>query len=229
MLFRSRKKIDKEARWKENLTNLYRIARKKIWSLTISCILLYFLLFNTPFLWFLASPLKISETPQKADVILVFGGGVGETGSPGKSTIERARYAAELYKQGYSNKILFSSGYAYTYNDAENMKLFAVSMGVPEKDILLEQRANSAYENVLFSKQLLDKHHQDSIILISSPYNMRRVQLVFKKLDNNIKVIYAPVQDSQFYNRSNGIKLEQIKAVIHEYLGIIYYLVKGYI
>ena len=224
-----RKKIDKEARWKENLTNLYRIARKKIWSLTISCILLYFLLFNTPFLWFLASPLKISETPQKADVILVFGGGVGETGSPGKSTIERARYAAELYKQGYSNKILFSSGYAYTYNDAENMKLFAVSMGVPEKDILLEQRANSAYENVLFSKQLLDKHHQDSIILISSPYNMRRVQLVFKKLDNNIKVIYAPVQDSQFYNRSNGIKLEQIKAVIHEYLGIIYYLAKGYI
>jgi len=224
-----RKKIDKEARWKENLTNLYRIARKKIWSLAISCILLYLLLFNTPFLWFLASPLKISETPQKADVILVFGGGVGETGSPGKSTIERARYAAELYKQGYSNKILFSSGYAYTYNDAENMKLFAVSMGVPEKDILLEQRANSAYENVLFSKQLLDKHHQDSIILISSPYNMRRVQLVFKKLDNNIKVIYAPVQDSQFYNRSNGIKLEQIKAVIHEYLGIIYYLAKGYI
>ena len=224
-----KKKIDKEARWKENLTNLYRIARKKIWSLAISCVLLYLLLFNTPFLWFLASPLKISETPQKADVILVFGGGVGETGSPGKSTIERARYAAELYKQGYSNKILFSSGYTYTYNDAENMKLFAVSMGVSEKDIILEERADSTYENVLFSKQLLDKYHQNSVLLISSPYNMRRAQLVFKKLDNNIKIIYAPVQNNQFYNRSNGIKLEQIKAVIHEYLGIIYYLVKGYI
>ncbi len=224
-----KKKIDRETRWKENLVNIYRIARKKMWGLTISCILLYFLLFNTPFFWFFASPLEISETPQKADVILVFGGGVGETGSPGKSTIERARYAAELYKQGYSNKILFSSGYTYVYNDAENMRLFAVSMGVPEKDIILEERANNAYENVLFSKQLLDKHHHDSVILISSPYNMRRVQLVFKKLNNNIKVIYVPVQDNQFYNRSNGIKLEQIKAVIHEYLGIIYYLVKGYI
>jgi len=225
----TRKKIDTEAMWKENLINFYKIARKKIWSLVISCVLLYFLLFNTPFLWFLASPLKISEAPQKADVILVFGGGVGETGSPGKSTIERARYAAELYKQDYSNKVLFSSGYTYVYNDSENMKLFAVSTGVLEKDILLEQKANNTYENVLFSKQLLDKYHQNSVILISSPYNMRRVQLVFKKLGNNIKVIYAPVQDSQFYNRSNGIKLEQIKAIMHEYLGIVYYWIKGYI
>jgi len=224
-----KKKIDRETRWKENLANLYKIARKKIWGLTISCILLYFLLFNTPFLWFFASPLKISETLQKADVILVFGGGVGETGSPGKSTIERAKYAAELYKKDYANKVIFSSGYTYTTNDAENMKLFAISMEVPEKDIILEERANSAYENVLFSKQLLDKYHQNSVILISSPYNMRRVQLVFKKLGNNIKVIYAPVQNSQFYNRSNGIKLGQIKAIMHEYIGIIYYLVKGYI
>ena len=37
------------------------------------------------------------------------------------------------------------------------MKLFAVSMGVPEKDILLEQKANSTYENAVFSKKILKK------------------------------------------------------------------------
>jgi len=224
-----KKKIDREVRWKENLTNLYRVARKKIWSLAISCILLYFLLFNTPFLWFLASPLKISEAPQKVDAILVFGGGVGETGSPGKSTIERTRYAAELYKQGYSNKILFSSGYTYVYNDAENMKLFAISMGVPEKDILLEQKANSAYENVIFSKKVLNQNNYRTVLLISSPYNMMRSKLVFDKLSKDVKVIYVPVNNSQFYNRDEGARLEQIKAIMHEYLGIIYYWVKGYI
>ncbi len=224
-----KKKIDIEAKWKENLTNLYRIARKKILSLAISCILLYFLLFDTPFLWFFASPLKISEVPQKVDVILVFGGGVGETGSPGKSTIERARYASELYKQGYAYKIIFSSGYAYIYNDAENMKLFAVSMGVPEKDILLEQRANNTYESVEFSKNILNQNNYRTILLISSPYNMRRAKLVFDKLGKDVKVIYVPVNNSQFYDRAEGIRLEQIKAIMHEYLGIVYYFIKGYV
>jgi len=224
-----RKKIDREARWKENLANLYRIVRKKILSLTISCILLYFLVFSTPFLWFLASPLKISETPQKADVILVFGGGVGETGSPGKSTIERARYAVYLYKDGYSQNIIFSSGYTYIYNDAENMKLFAVSMGVPEKNIILEEKANNSYENVMFSKKILNENKWRSVLLVSSLYNMRRTELVFNKCAKNIKVIYAPVDKTQFYDRTGGVKFEQIKAIMHEYLGIIYYWVKGYI
>ena len=224
-----KKKADKEARWKEDLANFYRIAKKKIWSLAISCILLYFLLFNTPFLWFIASPLRISEAPQRADAIVVFGGGVGETGSPGKSTIERARYAAELCKQGYSNKILFSSGYTYIYNDAENMKLFAVSMGVPEKDILLEQRANSAYENVVYSKKILNQNNYRTILLISAPYNMRRVKLAFDKLGKDVKVIYTPVNNSQFYDRTKGVRLEQVKAIMHEYLGILYYLIKSYV
>lgn len=225
----TRKKIDTESRWKENLVNLYRIARKKIWSLAISCVLLYLLLFNTPFLWFFASPLKISETPEKADVIVVFGGGVGEAGSPGKSTIERARYAVKLYEDGYSGRIIFSSGYTYIYNDAENMRLFAISMGVPEKDIILEEKANSSYENVVFSKKILDKNKWRSILLVSSPYNMRRAELVFNKWAKDIRVTYTPVDKTQFYDRTSGVNLEQIKAILHEYLGIVYYFIRGYI
>ena len=225
----TRKKIETDTRWKEKLMNFYRMTEKKIWGLIISCVLFYFLLFSTPFLWFFASPLKIAGAPQKADVILVFGGGVGETGSPGKSTMERARYAAELYKQGYSDKILFSSGYTYVYNDAENMKLFAVSMGVSEKDILLEQRANSAYENVVFSRKILNQNNYRTVLFISSPYNMRRVKLVFDKLAKDVKVIYTPIHNSQFYDRAEGVRLEQIKAIMHEYLGILFYWLRGYI
>jgi uncharacterized SAM-binding protein YcdF (DUF218 family) len=177
----------------------------------------------------LASPLRISETPQKADAIAVFGGGVGETGSPGKSTIERAIYAAELYNKGYARKILFSSGYTYIYNDAANMKLLAISKGVPPGDIILEQRSNNTYENVVFSKGILEQYRWDKILLVSSPYNMRRAQWVFNKYGSNIKVFYVPVGNSQFYDRTFGIRPEQIKAIIHEYIGIVYYWFKGYI
>ena len=57
---------------------------------------------------------------------------------------------------------------------------------------------------------------------------MRRIKIVFDKLGKDVKVIYVPANDSQFYDRAKGVKLEQIKAIMHEYLGIIYYLIKGY-
>ena len=224
-----RKKIDREKRWKENLIIFYKTARKKIVRFGIIGLSAYLLLFKTPFIWFVAEPLKISEAPRKADAILVFGGGVGETGGPGRSTIERARYAAELYLKGYSGKIIFSSGYTYIHNDAENMRLMAVSMGVDEKDIILEQKASSIYENVLFSKEILKKNNWDLILLVSSPYNMRRANLVFNKWGKGIDVFYAPVEKSQFYDKNFGVKVEQIRAIAHEYIGIIYYYFKGYI
>jgi len=223
------KKMDKEGRWKENLLFFYRSARRKAVKFIILCLVFYYIIFNTSFVWFLASPLKISEFAQKADAIIVFGGGVGETGSPGKSTIERARYAVELYKKGYASNIVFSSGYAYIYNDAENMKLIAVSMGVPEKNIILEEKANSTYENVIFSKNILEKNNWKRVLLVSSPYNMRRAQMVFNKNCKGINVIYSPVPLAQFYDRDTGVRLEQIKAVIHEYSGIVYYWLKRYI
>lgn len=224
-----RKKMDRETKWKENLVGFYRMTRRRMARFSLVGILLYLLLFKTPFIWFLASPLKISESPQKTDAIVVFGGGVGETGNPGKSTIERARYATELYREGYADKIIFSSGYTYIYNDAENMRLFAISMGVPDKDIILEQKANNTYENVIFSKDILNRHHWNSVLLVSSPYNMRRASLVFNKWEKDTKVFYTPVKNSQFYIRSEVVKLEQIRAIMHEYLGIVYYWFKGYI
>jgi uncharacterized SAM-binding protein YcdF (DUF218 family) len=222
-------KLSLESRWKDNLINFYRTARKKTFRLISVCSIMYLVVFKTSFVWLVASPLKISDPPQKADTIAVFGGGVGETGSPGKSTIERTRHAAQLYLKGYSKTIIFSSGYTYTYNDADNMRLLAISMGVRPEDIILEEKANSTYENVIFSKRILKERKWHSALLVSSPYNMRRAQLVVRKWAEDINVVYSPVERSQFYDRSYGVRVEQIRAIVHEYLGILYYLIKGYI
>ena len=223
------KRLDREAKWRENLLSLYRVARRRLIQAAFICFLAYMVIFYTPLVWVLAEPLKIEDLPRRADAIVVLAGGVGETGSPGKSTIERARYSTDLFKKGYSEIIIFSSGYTYKYNDASNMKLFAMSMGVPGKNIILEQKANSTYENVKYSSQILRKSKFKKILLISSPYNMRRASLVFNHIAKGIEVVYVPVPNPEFYYRQRRIKLEQIKAIIHEYLGIIYYWWKGYI
>jgi len=215
--------------WKEALVGIYRKSRRKLIKFSALILGMYVLMFHTPLLWYAAGPLKISDVAKPADAIVVFGGGVGETGSPGKSTIERSRYAVGLYKEGYADKIIFSSGYTYTYNDAENMRLFAISMGVPKRSIILEEKANSTYENVRLTKDILDKNKLRSILLVSSPYNMRRASLVFKKHAPAIAVIYTPVKISQFYDKTRGVRLEQIRAIAHEYLGILYYWFKRYV
>lgn len=224
-----RKEKDREASWKDDFLYFYRVTQRRLLSLGLVFFMAYLLLFKMPLIWFIASPLKLADKPQKADVIVVFGGGVGETGSPGKSTIERARYAVQLYKQRFAENIIFSSGYTYRYNDAENMKLMALSMGVPDKNIILEQKANSAYENVKFTKEILDKKGWNGILLVTSPYNMARVSLVFRKIDGKYRVIHTPVSNPQFYDRKVGSKWQQINAILHEYLGIIYYWWKGWI
>jgi len=109
------------------------------------------------------------------------------------------------------------------------MRLFAISMDVPDRDIILEQRANNAYENVVFSKEILDKNDWHSILLVSAPYNMRRVNLVYRKLAKNINVTCTPVMRCQFYEHKNTMQFEQLKAITHEYIGILYYWIKGHI
>jgi len=215
--------------WLENLKRFYaRTRRKTVKAIGIVAVL-YLVFLHSPFIWFLASPLKITDKPEKADAIVVFGGGVGEGGSPGKSTIERARYSVDLYNEGFAHNILFSAGYTYKYNDAENMKLFALSMGIPKKNIMLEQKAGSCYENVKYTSQILREKGFDKVLLVTSPYNTRRASLAFGHIAKDIDVIYSPVPDSQFYHRLKPVKLEQIKAIVHEYLGIVYYFFRGYI
>jgi len=216
--------------WKDALVRFYRRSSRKVAAIALIALSAYFLLLHTPLVWFLGAPLKITDTPRKADVIVAFGGGVGETGKPGTSTIERARYAAELYNQGYADKIIFSSGYFYAhYNDAENMRLLALSMGVADRDIILEEAAGSTYENAIFSSEILNKNGWASALLVSSPYNMRRASMVFNRHSPDLEVSYMPVKRPQFYDRLGRVKLEQIKGIAHEYFGIIYYLFKGYI
>ena len=225
--------------WDEKIKKIYRMARRKTLSIAAIFISLYLLLFYTPLIWFVAKPLKISQVPEKADCIVVFAGGVGESGQVGQGYEERVKYAVDFYKKGYAKNLIFSSGYMYIYKEPLIMKALAVSLGVPESVIILESESRNTYENVKFTFNLLNKYGYKKILLVSSPYHMRRTSLVFKKIAKGLEVRYMPVTNSLFYARefkdAKGRKylrqanVAQIRAIIHEYLGLVYYCWKGYI
>jgi uncharacterized SAM-binding protein YcdF (DUF218 family) len=187
------------------------------------------LIFCTPAVWFLAEPLKISDQPQKADAIVVFAGGTGESGKQGQGYEERVGYAVQLYKEGYAKNIVFSSGYSYAIKEVDIMKALAVSMGVPAIAIILEDRSGYTYEFVRNTNDIVRRNGWKKILLVSSPYHMRRASLVYDKLGGGIDVIYTPIRDSKFYRHGFGASPRQINGILHEYAGIVYYLIRGYI
>lgn len=219
--------------WKTKLLSLYSVTKRKLLRLCFTLFVLCLVLFYTPLFWLIGEPLKVSQPPQKADCIVVFAGGVGESGKAGQGYEERVYQAVELYKKGYADKLIFSTGYVYFLKETQVMKSVAVSLGVSGEAIILEDKAASAYENVMFSKRILDKRNMNSILLVSSPYNMRRILLVFNKSAKGIKVICSPVPNSMFFTHPHKwwvkISPEQIRGILHEYLGILFYWWKGWL
>lgn len=230
---------EKKMRWKDILADFYAHAQKKLSKVILLAAGFYMLIFYTGFVWILAEPLKVRADLVKADAVVVFAGGVGESGKAGQGYEERVQYAVELYKQGYASNLIFSSGYIYAFKEPIVMKALAVSLGVPENAIILEDKATNTYKNVKFTKDILEKKGWSKALLVSSPYNMRRVSLVALKIAPKIKFVYSPIPQSRFYAHGiigphgeklwKKISLDQIKGIIHEYLGIIYYWLKGYI
>jgi len=222
-------KSNRTVNWPQNFIRFYRISRSKALKMLGLAFIAYLLIFYTPLIWIVARPLKISQPLEKADCIVVFAGGVGESGKAGQGYEERVQYVVSLYKQGYAKNIIFSSGYIYAIKEAEIMKALAVSLGVSPDAIILEKKAANTYQNVKYSSSILRDRHMTKAIVVSSPYNMRRIALVSKKISPDIRFIYEPLPYSLFFGDGKRVELKHISAILHEYIAIVFYYFKGYV
>jgi uncharacterized SAM-binding protein YcdF (DUF218 family)/glycosyltransferase involved in cell wall biosynthesis len=218
-----------ERRWDETLRSVYRKARARSVEVLVAIVAVYLLLFQTSVVWWAASPLKLNEAPRTADAIVVFAGGVGESGTAGGGAQERLKQAIDLYNAGYARDLVLSSGYVYSFREAESMRALAIDRGIPASAIVLEQRATNTYENVRFVDDILRDHRWKTILLVSSPYHMRRAVLVWHKQAPDVTVVPTPAPNSQFYDHGRGISFEQLRGVTQEYLAIFAYWRRGWL
>jgi uncharacterized SAM-binding protein YcdF (DUF218 family)/glycosyltransferase involved in cell wall biosynthesis len=215
--------------WDVRLRKLYRRARRRSLEGAVAAVAVYLLLFQTSFVWWLASPLKLSDTPRPADAIVVFAGGVGESGQAGGGYQERVKRAADLYRSGLAPHVVFSSGYVYAFQEAEIMKALAVANGIPDTAIVLEKRAANTYQNVLYSRDIVERSGWRRVLLVSSPYHMRRAVLTWHHAAPDIEVTPTPPAFSQFYDHDRGASLDQIRGLAQEYAAIVLYWWRGWI
>jgi uncharacterized SAM-binding protein YcdF (DUF218 family) len=148
----------------------------------------------------------------------------------GSSTTMRIEKAIELYKKNKIQKIMIS-GYRpfYTKNihsEAEILKKFAMDNGVNDKDIIIETKSITIPDNVKKSIDLFEKNnfYPSSILLITSPFNMRRAYTNWQKfcpINYSPKILRVGSRVSKMYNKDNWFKNEHgLNIVFNEYFKI---------
>jgi len=223
------RRMSTQERWDETLRRVYRRTRTRGGQILIALAAAYLLIFHTNLVWWLARPLRVEAPPRPADAIVVFAGGVGESGQAGGGAQERLKRAIDLYRAGNAARLILSSGYVYSFREAESMRAVAVAQGVPASAIVIEEHAANTYQNVKFVDAILQDHDWRTILLVSSPYHMRRALLVWKKMAPDVTVIPTPPPQSQFYDHVRGATLDQLRGIVQEYLAIAGYWRRGWL
>ena len=117
--------------------------------------------------------LGLHQAPEKADCIVGFG----------NFNVNIARRAAELYHQGYADRILFTGGLGRNTvgllpeSEAARFARVAMSCGVPEEAIIKEDKSTNTAENINFTKALLEELNvpHDHILGVHQPFMERRI------------------------------------------------------
>ncbi len=189
------------------------------------------LIFQTPLAWLLAEPLRVKQQLRLSDAIVVFAGGVGEAGEPGESYQERVQQAIRLYQQGYAPMLVLVSGDTWTFDEVDVMRALAKDLGVPPEKLITEEAVSNTADYVRQVGRLAQTQGWKSVLLVTSPYHSRRALLTFRKLAPGLQVSHASEPVSRYYDRSGqrGITPEQLKSLLHEAAGILFYCWKGWI
>lgn len=183
----------------------------------------------TPLTGYMVKPLEVKEDIRKADVIVVLSGGIDKGRYLSRISSQRMVRGAQLYFEGRAKKILFSGGIPPKNGVAEAavMAQEAKRLNIPAEDILVERRSQSTHEKVVEVKKITEALRWKSLILVTSYSKMKRSLMAFEYA--GFKVYPAPADP---YEKNADGPLERLSffgELIHEYVGIIYYKIRGWI
>ncbi len=90
---------------------------------------------------------SITDTPS-ARVAIVFGAGLWRDGSPTPVLKDRVATGVQLFKEGKVEKLLMTGDNSTIYyNEPAAMKAYAIELGMPESDIVLDYAGRRTYDS----------------------------------------------------------------------------------
>lgn len=164
---------------------------------------------------------------EKADAILVLGGG----------REERILEGVTLYQRGYGKYLIMTGEffeplfYKKTLHWALQGKALAHSRGVSNEHIIPILNSLSTRDDATLSRAECRKRGFNSLIIISEPFHTKRAYYTFKKVYKNsgIKIMMYPVQNSWYKKDTWWLSEKGLLVTNEEYVKFVYYILKRYI
>ena len=179
----------------------------------------------------------LTTLPSHVDGILILGGpsGPGLTREHGQVSFneagERLTESVKLIKNYQSSKIVFSGGFGELPHTYVAKKFFS-EMGIDISYIIFESKSRNTFENILFSKKIINPKEFENWLLVTSSFHMSRAINVAEKL--NWKFIPYPVDfrtSKKLISFKPGLSLldnfNSFNLASHEVVGLISYYLLG--
>lgn len=131
---------------------------------------------------------SLNDSPS-APAVIVFGAGLTRDGSPTLILQDRVETAVRLYQEGKVTKILMSGDNRFVeYNEPASMREYAISLGVPVEDIILDYAGRSTYDTCYRAKAIFGL---DRIILVTQAFHLPRAIYTCKVLGLDVDGVTA--------------------------------------
>jgi SanA protein len=112
-----------------------------------------------------------AEVPP-APVAIVFGAGLNRDGRPTAVLQDRVAIAAALYQSGKIEKILMSGDNRFLdYNEPGAMKAYALELGIPDEDIVLDYAGRRTYDTCYRAQAIFQL---SEVILVTQRFHLPR-------------------------------------------------------
>jgi len=142
----------------------------------------------------------LPEESPNAPVALVLGAGLNRDGTAGVVLRDRVETAAELYFNGKVDKLLMSGDNSSEYyNEPAAMLEHALSLGIPEEDIILDYAGRRTYDSCYRAQEIFGVNE---LIVVTQAFHLPRA--IYLCSSFGIETVGVPADDAN-YNRSSYI------------------------
>ncbi len=155
------------------------------------------------------------ENVSTAPAAVVFGAGLTSSGGPTTVLKHRVETAVLLYQSGKVQKVLMSGDNRFlNYNEPGAMKAYAMELGMPEEDIVLDYAGRRTYDTCYRARDIF---LLDNIILVTQNFHLSRALYTCKSLGMEAVGVSA---DLRTYREEGYWNIREIPACLMAFIQV---------
>ena len=160
-----------------------------------------------------------TDEKEKCSFAVVLGNKVELNGKPSPRLQTRLDKAVELYEQQIVDSIIVSGGKGIEgFEEAEVMKSYMVTQGVPAQRVLCDYKGYTTYRTAKNTLALI-ANPTDKIIVVSHYFHISRTKLAFRNFGmKNVQGVHSELL----------LEAKEPYALLREFIGFYYYLFRSY-